>query len=146
MPPRMVQARVKARRAARGTTGGKTVWAAGTCASCSTPYLTTANGSTPRYCSTSCKRAIAKDRRRALQRGAYVSDVVRREIYERDGWTCQLCMNPVDPMLKYPHTQSASLDHVTPLAMGGTHEPSNCQLAHFLCNSVKGDRVSHAAA
>jgi hypothetical protein len=26
------------------------------------------------------------------------------------------------------------------MAKGGTHEPSNCQTACFICNSIKGDR------
>ncbi|WP_354596069.1 HNH endonuclease signature motif containing protein [Streptomyces sp. JL1001] len=33
----------------------------------------------------------------------------------------------------------ASVDHVVPRALGGTHEPSNLQLAHLYCNQVKSD-------
>jgi hypothetical protein len=31
------------------------------------------------------------------------------------------------------------MDHVIPLAKGGTHEPANVRCAHFLCNALKGD-------
>jgi 5-methylcytosine-specific restriction endonuclease McrA len=30
------------------------------------------------------------------------------------------------------------LDHIVPLSRGGTHEPSNVQLAHYGCNSKRG--------
>lgn len=73
-----------------------------------------------------------------------MSEVNRAEIFNRDRWTCQLCLKPVDGQLRSPHPMAASLDHVIPLARGGTHEPSNCQLAHHICNSVKSDNVAAA--
>jgi 5-methylcytosine-specific restriction endonuclease McrA len=36
---------------------------------------------------------------------------------------------------------SPTIDHILPLARGGTHEPSNVQAAHFGCNAAKGARV-----
>jgi len=36
-----------------------------------------------------------------------------------------------------PHPKAPTIDHVIPLAQGGTHEPLNCRAAHFLCNSLK---------
>jgi len=39
--------------------------------------------------------------------------------------------------LKAPHPLSMSIDHIIPLSRGGTHEPDNVQLAHFICNSIK---------
>lgn len=60
------------------------------------------------------------------------------EIFERDGWICQLCTAQVDPVLKWPDLQSASLDHVVPLAAHGQHSRDNTQLAHWLCNVRKG--------
>jgi 5-methylcytosine-specific restriction endonuclease McrA len=71
-----------------------------------------------------------------------VADVKPAEIYDRDGWVCQLCGEKVDKRATWPSLMSASLDHVIPLSKGGTHEPSNCQLAHFICNSRKGDGAS----
>lgn len=77
----------------------------------------------------------------ARKRSAYVAPVNHREIYERDDWICQLCLQPVDQTLKYPHPMSKSLDHVKPLSKGGTHEPSNVQLAHFVCNCRKKNKT-----
>jgi 5-methylcytosine-specific restriction endonuclease McrA len=78
-------------------------------------------------------------RRRARLRNAYVANVKEREIYERDGGVCGICGNPVAK-------GAISMDHVVPLHHGGTHEPSNVQLAHRRCNSGKGATMPTAAA
>jgi Zn-finger nucleic acid-binding protein len=93
-----------------------------------------------RYCSAKCARSDAKDRRRARKRDAFVENVYRREIFERDNWRCHLCGRAIDQTAQVPHPLSATIDHILPLARGGTHEPTNVAAAHFLCNSVKGDR------
>jgi endogenous inhibitor of DNA gyrase (YacG/DUF329 family) len=85
---------------------------------------------------------IAQAQRRAeRERDAYRANVSPRRIYERDRWICQLCGDPVDCVAEVPSPLAPTLDHIVPLARGGTHEPANVQLAHFLCNSRKGDRV-----
>ncbi len=82
---------------------------------------------------------MAKDRRRARKRLAYVADVRRADIYARDKYRCQLCRRLLRMDVVVPHPKAAVLDHVIPLARGGTHEPANVQAAHFLCNSRKSD-------
>lgn len=67
------------------------------------------------------------------------------DVYERDGWTCGICSFAVDPDLRYPNLMSASLDHIIPMAKGGGHVPDNVQCSHFICNSLKGDRVDAGA-
>lgn len=62
------------------------------------------------------------------------------EIFERDGWKCQLCGKRVDKTLVHPNPFSASLDHVRPIARGGGHTRVNCQLAHLRCNLSKNAR------
>lgn len=64
----------------------------------------------------------------------------RRTIYVRDGWICGICAQPVDPNLRYPDLMSASLDHVVPLSKGGAHTKANVRLAHWICDSRRGDR------
>lgn len=87
-------------------------------------------------------RAKAKvQRRRARLVGAFVEDVDARVVFERDGGICGICFKPVDPALPWPHRFSKTLDHVIPLARGGTHEYANVQLAHASCNARKNDRV-----
>ena len=60
------------------------------------------------------------------------------EVFEADGWICQLCTKPVDPTRSHPDMESASLDHIIALAAGGTHSRVNVQTSHLQCNIVKG--------
>jgi len=114
----------------------------GSCSRCGDQF--TVLGANPlslaTYCSSRCARAHGKDRRRATKRDAFVANVNRLAIYERDNWTCQLCRKKVDRTKKVPHPKAPTIDHIVPLGAGGTHEPVNAQCAHFLCNSIKGDR------
>lgn len=89
---------------------------------------------------TEAKRS-ADQRRRALKLGATVEKFKSVEVFERDGWICGLCGDPVDRTLSWPHPQSASLDHVLPLSRGGPHSKANTQLAHLTCNVIKGARI-----
>lgn len=114
-------------------------WFSACCPMCSTWFVT--DNPRDQNCSPRCGRRAAKDKRRALERNAFVAPVSRPEVYERDQWTCQLCGEAVLRDEVVPHPQAATLDHVVPLARGGTHEPANVQLAHYLCNSIKTDRV-----
>lgn len=86
------------------------------------------------------RRDAMNARRRSRVRGSTTAAVRRRQIFERDGWRCRLCGKPVPQDRQAPHPLSATLDHIIPLAKGGAHEPKNVQLAHFACNSAKGDR------
>lgn len=96
------------------------------------------------YCSDACSRKrnkrIDKDKRRARKRDAYVADVNRRKVYESDNWRCHLCGKKVKRAAKAPDPMAPTIDHVVPLAQGGTHEPANCRTAHFICNAQKGAR------
>lgn len=60
------------------------------------------------------------------------------EIFERDGWLCQICGDEIDRDLMFPDRRSVSLDHIRPIARGGEHVRSNVQCAHLGCNSSKG--------
>ena len=78
---------------------------------------------------------------RCDQWGVRYTRVSRAAVFRRSGWICQLCLEPVDPSLRFPASGSASLDHVVPLSRGGHHVLANCQLAHLGCNSSKGARA-----
>ncbi len=116
-------------------------WVAGNCDRCGSPYVAEDYTDRARYCSHRCGKADGKDRRRARKRAAYVADVHRLRVFERDGWRCQLCRRKVDRTKVVPHPHAPVLDHVLPLSQGGTHEPANVQCAHYMCNSVKSDGV-----
>ena len=70
----------------------------------------------------------------------WFSKKFRRAIYERDGWLCQICGDPVDGDLPRTDIWSASLDHIVPQSWGEPdHSPDNLRLAHLWCNAVRGD-------
>lgn len=111
----------------------------GQCARCSGKFTINAPGQV--YCSGICKERSRSSRRDARERGAFVSDVSPQEVYERDQWTCHLCTESLERDAKVPHPLAPTIDHVIPLAKGGTHELDNVKAAHFLCNAVKRDRI-----
>ena len=80
-------------------------------------------------------------RRRAIERGAEAEDFSRTEIFDRDGWRCQLCRRLMVKALDYPDPMSASLDHIVPLAAGGQHVRTNVQASHLVCNLSKNSGV-----
>lgn len=65
-----------------------------------------------------------------------------RELANERGIACGICGLDVDMTLRKPDVMRASVDHVVPVARGGTNERTNLQLAHLRCNMRKGARVS----
>lgn len=57
-----------------------------------------------------------------------VSARVRLNTYQRDGYACVLCGSHDD----------LTLDHIIPVAVGGTNDPDNLQTMCRPCNSRKG--------
>ena len=50
---------------------------------------------------------------------------------------CAICGQPIDYTLNYNHEQSFVVDHIKPLARGGTDTINNKQAAHRNCNRNK---------
>ena len=82
-----------------------------------------------------------KHRRRVIEKNSRSDNFLAPEIYERDNWECQVCGISIDPRVKFPSRDSASLDHIIPISKGGTHTLDNVQLACMGCNWDKGDRL-----
>ena len=78
-------------------------------------------------------------RRQDQIRATKVQPIRNIDIFERDGWTCALCHQPIDPDLMWPDPACATLDHIVPLSKGGQHTLDNVQAAHARCNISKGD-------
>lgn len=78
--------------------------------------------------------------RRAQRREAPFDMFDPFDIYDRDGWVCKLCGDPVDRGARFPAPLSVSLDHIVPLSKGGHHTRQNVQCAHLLCNTKRGNR------
>lgn len=137
------EARAKAAKAARGTES-RSAWVSGECAQCLQVF--TRKGTPSRFCSKRCSGKAKSTRRRWK-----IAMRDRLAIYERDAWTCQLCMEPVDPdlMTTDPIDDWApSLDHIEPQAHAliPDHSPENLRLAHRWCNSVRGDGAWYTEA
>jgi hypothetical protein len=102
-------------------------------------------GNPPVYCSTYC----AKKRGKAGRSGRFQPSLkLRLSIYERDGWICQLCMEPIDQSAHFLSDWAPSLDHVEcqSWALVPDHSPENLRTAHRWCNAVRGDESRYTEA
>lgn len=136
----LAKALARLQKAADGTSG-KGIWTAGKCPSCAAPFVRHSWGTPVAYCSSLCRRRERETLRRALQHDLDAGRVSRAAVHERDSWTCHICGDPVDRDAVVPDLAAPVLDHVVPLARGGSHSEANLRTAHFYCNSVKRDLV-----
>ncbi len=60
--------------------------------------------------------------------------VLLHTVYQKSDGVCGICA-------KYVDRDKASVDHIVPISKGGTHTWDNVQLAHLVCNSLKGTKV-----
>ena len=60
---------------------------------------------------------------------------VRQYVFERDGYQCKGC-HKIDLLAK-----SLQVDHILPLARGGTNDFSNLQTLCSQCNLQKSDKI-----
>lgn len=88
-----------------------------------------------KFCTESCQVCFNQELRRARKRGLPVERVSRAEIFERDNYTCHICMEPIE--------DKPVLDHLIPLAIKGSpgHVRENLAAAHAYCNCSKNARV-----
>ena len=81
--------------------------------------------------------------RRAVKRSVPRERFRDQEIFERDGWICQLGMHPVDPAVMYPDPGCATIDHILPRSyQGWSHTRANVRLACLACNNRRQNKVS----
>lgn len=112
-------------------------WVAGTCTECGSPFID--NQLTARFCSPECAKRMHRRAWKERTDRAVPADV-RAYVYERDGWTCWLCNEPIRRDVQAPHPLSHSVDHLVPQSRGGRHEAANLRAAHLLCNALRSDR------
>ena len=71
--------------------------------------------------------------------------VTLKRLIKRDGLRCALCGELCDPMDNSYGNGSGenypSMDHIVPIAKGGSHTWNNVQVAHIKCNTEKGDKL-----
>lgn len=75
-----------------------------------------------------------------MRAGGEAEKVDAALVFERDGFTCQLCGDPLDMTATKRAPLSPSIDHIVPLTRGGAHTYANVQAAHLYCNVSKGNR------
>jgi 5-methylcytosine-specific restriction endonuclease McrA len=80
------------------------------------------------------QRNATQAKRRAAKLGAVHEPYDRIAIYHRDKGVCHICGEHV--WHQYFH-----IDHIVPLARGGSDTPNNVALAHPACNHAKGAKV-----
>lgn len=96
-----------------------------------------------RWCKANPDKVRALEgRKRARKRRLPNEDILPTVVFERDGWMCKLCDGPLDRDQRAPHPLSPSIDHIVPLAVGGSHLYENVQAAHLGCNVRKGARTA----
>lgn len=72
-------------------------------------------------------------------RGAYEKN---RKIILKTEHVCKICGKEVDLSLKYPDPLAPCVDHIIPVNKGGhPSDINNLQLAHWICNRQKSDKL-----
>ena len=83
-------------------------------------------------------------RQAAEQRGD--KGITWQTVADRDGWDCHLCGESVKHAAGTAHEpEGATVDHLTPIALGGSHTWDNVALAHRRCNISRGAKELAAA-
>ena len=124
-----------------------------TCKCCSREYKPIETGyNSKKYCSERCqkrlydrKKDVKRDHRKRWRK--HDKGITLDALYARDNGICYLCGKPCDYSdmsindgVFIAGNMYPSIDHVKPLARGGTHTWDNVKLAHRICNSIKSDR------
>lgn len=73
----------------------------------------------------------------------YIPRSVRLEVFDRDGYDCQLCGEPTEPESDPWSDWYPTLDHIVPVSLGGGDERPNLRTAHRWCNLIRGVSDSH---
>lgn len=113
-----------------------------TCAECGKSFKPRRYGggkSVEKFCSKKCGNRSDMRKKHHRKRAAGEVTITRQELLLRDGGVCGICKGKINPQLSHPHPMSMSVDHITPVSLGGTNESINLQSAHLGCNSKKNN-------
>jgi len=99
-----------------------------------------------KFCSHECLirqwHRVTKSHRRARQRAVRYESIDPIIVFNRDGWRCHLCGVKTPARLRGKRVATApEMDHIIPLAVGGTHTYANVACACRKCNQDKGPAV-----
>lgn len=83
-----------------------------------------------------------KRARKARAKANWVESVNVLRVFERDGWLCHLCNElTIKSRRGTTHPLAPVLEHIIPLAKGGSHSYANTACAHHHCNAEKSDKI-----
>lgn len=121
------------------------------CKNCGTEFcIESTRYDSETYCSARCQRRwhdrIKSEKRMAkLKERQHDTDITLEKLFRRDGGVCYICGCTCDwsDIVEKDGTKIAgdrypSVDHVKPVAKGGTHTWDNIRLACRACNTLKG--------
>lgn len=113
------------------------VFYCGPCDWCGDTFVGWSTNKPARLCSKRCER---NDREAARGRFRVKPDR-RRRLYERDDWTCQICLKPTSREWAQGDPWAPTLDHIEPqaTALVPDHSDANLRTAHAICNAYRGD-------
>lgn len=94
------------------------------------------------FCGQTCVNRANAIARRARHKAVPRDSYTPQEVLLRSGGSCGLCGLPILQDFVYPDRRALSVDHIVPLARGGTDEFQNVQASHLGCNWSKGARVA----
>jgi hypothetical protein len=122
------------------------------CQECGVTFVGSCAGK--KYCGKECRSRAGnrmkdiKRRARLKENGKIEWDISIEKLIKRDKNICHICGGKCNTNDKYVDDKGTvicgddypSIDHVKPVASGGTHTWGNVKLAHRGCNTVKGAR------
>ena len=82
------------------------------------------------------KLAITAD---PVEEDFFTNPEKRKEIFERDKYTCFYCGEKVTP-------ENSTLDHLVPQSKDGKHTKENLKTSCLICNSIKSGKTYEEAA
>lgn len=114
------------------------------CKECGEVFVPEYGDRRQRYCSSICAERhngrIGKAKRRAVERGVDADNIDPFAVCGYYKWTCYICGRKTPRSLRGTTDPLApEVDHIVPLAKGGTHTWSNVACACRECNQKKHD-------
>jgi|SRR5690606_34097207 len=99
-----------------------------------------------------CTRAYERQAKRSSSAGSTDRPAYRDREYRANRLVviresapyCRICGQYVDKALSGKHRYGPSVDHIVPVAHGGSHDISNLCLVHAICNSTKQDSINYS--
>jgi hypothetical protein len=135
------------RRKSFETNAAKKEFIERTCKECGEKFIPEYKNKRRDFCCDECSRKysrrIGKATRRARAHGAgKIESFDPRYILKRDGWRCYICGCTTPKKLRGTKQPNApEVDHVVPLARGGTHTEQNVRCICRSCNIKKGAKL-----